>query len=270
MEQLVGCWLIPAAFIVTLGGFVQGASGFGSGLVIMGLLPFIMDTKDAAIVMPLIAPFFIAVLLWRLRRHIRLRPVLPCIITAFVVGLPLGLLTFIRSDASVLKIIIGLSLVVFCTYNLFRREEMSIAGNWKRASLVGVLSGFLTGATNTGGPPIVLYFYMQHLPKERTSAALQTYFLVAMLYKVVVLSALGQVRERHVELASFFLVFVVVGMLLGFALFKRIDTDRLRRAVYIMLVVVGVVLVLRGGWLDHRNPEPRGPEEVQAPATTTD
>lgn len=36
-------------FIVLIGAFVQGASGFGLGLVVMGFLPFILTVKESTL-----------------------------------------------------------------------------------------------------------------------------------------------------------------------------------------------------------------------------
>ena len=232
-----------AAAIFLFGSFVQGASGFGSGLVMMGLSPFVLETKDATVIVALLIPVISGYLYWKLRRHATRRRVLPYLVGYFA-GQPAGILIFVYSGAAVLKIIIGATLVLFCSYLLLSRREFRLRPDWRLASGAGLAGGVLAGACNTGGPPIVLYVYMQGLEKEETSAILQTIFFAGSLLKVALFAGFGQIAAAHAGWAALYLLFVLAGGALGLVLFSRIDTDRLRRCVYAMLIFVGAALIV--------------------------
>ena len=230
---------VIAAAVFILAGFIHGASGFGSGLTMMGLLPF---TKEATIIVALILPFVSAQILWRLRRQASLRCALPYLAGA-IGGTPVGVEIFRGAGAPALKIIIGVTLAVFCGYMLVSRRQFRIRGHWALSFGAGLLGGVIGGATNCGGPPLVLYIYMQDLTKEETSATLQILFVIMTIYKIGLFLARGLIAPHHVSSAAVFLIFIFAGIALGFALFRRIDTERLRKYVYVMLFLVGLSLI---------------------------
>jgi hypothetical protein len=236
---------VLAAAVSALGFFVQGASGFGSGLVMMGLLPFVMDAREAAVVVSLMVPLLMIILLVKLRGRVRAAVALPLVL-ALLVGVRVGVAIFVEVETPVIEIVIGGSLACFSSYQLLSRRELRARGNWAIACVVGFAGGVLVGTSNTGGPPIVLYVYMLGMPKEETSGTLQAVFLAGAAYKVVELVLRGQVTQSHVELGAIYLLAAIPALFSGFALFRRIDTGKLRRAVYAMLVAVGVLLVFSG------------------------
>lgn len=233
---------IIAAAILMLSGFIQAASGFGSGLTSMGLLPFVMDVRDATVIVALILPFISAQILWKLRKQASLRRAAPYLVGVFA-GTPLGVLILDSAGAWVLKLLIGVTLAGFCGFMLVSRRDYRVKSHWALSVGAGFLSGVIAGATNCGGPPLVLYIYMQGLTKEETSATLQVLFFIGTIYKVALFVGRGMVETSHLSAAAVFLVFSAAGIVLGLMLFRRIDTERLRRWVYAMLLVVGVLLI---------------------------
>jgi len=264
-----------AAFlgVVLAASLIQGASGFGFGMVAMAVLPFVMDSKEAVVSVAAVTPLLCARLLWGLRRHARLRPVLPVIAGAVLVGLPLGMSVYAVADTWVFKQIIGLAVATGCALLwLFGGARTRPLPAWLRWP-VGVVSGLLTGTCNVGGPPLILYMWTQPLEKAVANARLQTVFTSTTVARLGMLLAaplvLGAARFPAVTAPVFWRALtavpvIVVGGWVGLHVFHRTSAQVLRRLAYAFVIVMGLVLFVR----THLAGRPDGPEPGATRPTT--
>ena len=132
---------------MALGGAVQGATGFGSGLVTVGLLGGLIGARDASIAVTLPGLAVVGMLLWPLRRHFRWSGVLP-IFCAVVVAVPFGVLFLAHAPRRALEIVLGAVMLASAAYNLHPRLSPR---RWHPLWL-GVPCGLLGGAI--GGAPV--------------------------------------------------------------------------------------------------------------------
>ena len=243
--------------VVLAASFLQGASGFGFGITATSVLPFFVEAKLAAVYVAVWTPVLCGRLLWGLRRHAALGPVLPVIAGSILVGVPLGQTIYAVSNTWLFKQIVGLTLAASCTL-------MWAFGGLRPRSLprwtglpVGVLSGTLTGACNVGGAPLIVYMWTQPLDKHVANARLQTVFTAATCVRLAMLLATPGVVGRKgfeavtwpaVRTALTALPLVLLGAWLGLKVFHRINQPVLRRCAYAFVIVLGLVLFARTRW----------------------
>jgi uncharacterized membrane protein YfcA len=230
------------AFIIFLAVFTQSVTGFGSALVSMSVLPQMLGIRVAAPLVALIGGVLEILLIVRYRRAMSLRAVRQIVI-ASLPGVPLGILALSRADERLILIVLGMILTGYALYGLLgpRLPELAHPA-W--AYTAGFLGGLLGGAYNTSGPPVIVYGNCRRWPPGEFKGNLQGFFLVnsALIIAGHALSRnLTPAVWEHLGAA---LPAVVVGLIAGISLEKRIHPASFRRVVLWALLIMGVRLIL--------------------------
>ncbi|NQT85135.1 sulfite exporter TauE/SafE family protein [bacterium] len=228
---------------------VQSTSSFGFGVVCVALMPiFGAPLADVVVLVTLLVTVNLAIALWRLRAHVRWRPV-AWVLVGVPFGLPVGLYLLGHGPEWALRALLGGVLVFMAVEPFFRRNRPPAAGHRGWAVATGVISGVLGGALSTGGPPIVIYFYRMRWSKELTKAAVLLAFVGTVTFRLVAYVPAGMYNAYRLEAAAFALPAVVAGTLVGEWLFGAVSQEGFRRAVAAMLVVCGLYQIGRGAGL---------------------
>lgn len=228
--------------VIFFAAFTQGSVGFGFGLVSMGLLPFFVSEHFAV---PFVAPYtFVtaALVAWGVRKHIRWARVWPLLI-GVVVGVPFGVLAVKVANPLTIKLILGVTLIGYSIWALFgasHTHERQLHVGW--GCLAGTASGVL-GAFNTGGPPAVVYTTVRNWDKDATKSTLQVIFAVTAVIQLTGFAMTGLLSGEVLLKNLMMLPALVLGVLVGHALYKRIDQVTFKRVLLVLLLVVGVVYV---------------------------
>ncbi|MDA3128462.1 TSUP family transporter [Aliibacillus thermotolerans] len=77
--------LLFIAFVLFIGSFLQGASGFGFGLFSMAFLPFMFTLKDSTLLVISLALVTAIMIFVKVRKHIEMRK-LAYLLSAAIVG----------------------------------------------------------------------------------------------------------------------------------------------------------------------------------------
>lgn len=236
---------IGAIFLVS--AFLQGMAGFGFGMVSMAILPFLLTARQSSII---VAPFAVlntVMLLWTLRRHVHV-PTWWRLVVGAAVGVPIGVhaLTFLPD--TILRRTIGVVLLVYCLYQVWRRYRPSEPGPpvsvWWGVPL-GVLAGAIGGAVNVGGPPVVVFLYLMPWKRDTVRATLCAFFMFVSSLKVVLLLKGGMLPTAP-SLYAVVLVTMWVGGVVGLRLGGKLSKRRFTATVLVMLAVLGVTLLVQG------------------------
>ena len=236
-------WVLGAV-IVAAASFVHGLAGFGIGLVSLAFLPFVMSPVTAVVLMTIYTVVFSLGMLVPLRREVEVRA-LVLLGAGTVLGTPIGVWTLAALPATVLTRLIGLALIgiVALEWLGFYPERL---GGRRWALGAGVMAGVAGGAVGTPGPPVILYTASQGWSPRGVKATLQAFFLVN---QAVILAGYWWAGLLTAEVGRATVVFfapAAVALVLGIALFNRVDQPRFRRIVFAVLFVSGVVLLVRG------------------------
>jgi uncharacterized membrane protein YfcA len=236
-------WL-AGALVVFAAHLVYGVAGFGTGLVAMAFLPFLMTTSNAVVLMTVLTIVFALVIFVPLRRDCTPRAIAG-LIAGSVVATPAGVWILAVAPSGVVNRLIGAMLVAVVTLEFAgwfpRRLDRR---GWGVGA--GLLAGLLGGAVGLPGPPTIVYGAAQGWSPRAFKANLQAFFIVNQGAILLGYWLAGLVTAEVARLTGLFLLPALAGTLAGMSLFDRIDPVRFRRLVFALLGVSGVVLLVRG------------------------
>ena len=229
--------------IVVVAAFVQGMVGFAFGMIAMGLGTIILDARTASIVVAPLAATNILIVLWSVRRDVRLVHVGPMVL-GVLCGLPLGLVLLLGGGVSLIRVLVAaLLMYVGVTRLLHRRVTPRRVAPWWGA-LAGLVGGVLGGAVNMSGPPLIAYAARQPWSPRTFKATLLTTFVIGTGVKTVALIWHGALDGPLLAMTGALLPAVLVGSYVGIHLFSRIDRERFGLIVALLLILLGVGLFL--------------------------
>ena len=227
--------------IVFLATFIRSAFGFGEALIAVPLLALIMPVEVATPVAVLVSITVAGVVVAQDWRHIHFRSA-SWLVLATLVGTPLGLLLLIAVAEFAVKAILGVIIVAFSTYCLFSRRRPALE-NDRLAWGFGFFAGILGGAYGMNGPPLVIYGSLRGWSPQHFRATLQEYFLPASLAGMCGywLANLWTPTVTYYYIVS--LPAVIVAILLGRAVNRRLSGPAFLRYVHVGLIAVGCILL---------------------------
>ncbi len=241
--------LAAAAAIAFLAGAVKGVTGFALPMVmISGIGSFLPpETALAALILPtLVTNAFQAVrqgareAFASARKHWRYLAIgLICLVTSaqFVTRLP----------TSTLFLILGVPVVAFAVLQLLGWRPRISDRHHRKAELgIGAFAGGIGGLSGVWGPPTVLYLTALNVPKvEHVRVQGVVYATSAVMLAVAHVKS-GVLDGPGFYLSSLLILPAVAGLVCGFAVQDRLDQERFRWAVLVVLTVAGLNLIRRG------------------------
>jgi uncharacterized membrane protein YfcA len=232
--------LIP--LIVFFAAVIQSLAGFGFALIVMPLAVVAIGLKTAAPLVAMVGFTLNTINVVRFRRAVKLREVLRLTL-ASALGVPIGVWALVNVSEELILRLMGLILVTYAVYSLWRpRSLRPLPEGW--AYPAGFLAGSLSGAYNTPGPPVVVYGALRGWPKDEFRAVLHGLFFFNGILVVTTHVAAGRVSGD--VLTAFFTA--VPALLLGILLASRVDhrlnRERFRILVTVMILVLGLSMVV--------------------------
>lgn len=232
-------------FLLAVGAsFVQRTTGFGFGIFIMTLLPFLMPSYgEATALSGLLALTTSAIITFRMRRFITWKRLIPILVTFIAISsVAICLLSRIHDD--VLRKILGIVLMITSIYFAFFSSRIKIKTTLPYQIGAGSISGIMGGFFGMQGPPAVLYFISSEPDKNHYMAMVQTYFLIGNTMMTIVRASNGFVTATVGRCYVFCLAAVVIGTLLGSWAFKRIPGRIFPYVVYSYIGISGLIIFL--------------------------
>jgi len=240
----VSLGLVLAAVVITGAFLVLGLAGFGNGLVALAFLPLVMSPVDAIVLLTVYTVLATVAIFVPLRADFEPTG-LPALLLGSLLGTPLGVWVLAALPASTLTRLIGLVLLTIVALEWLGVYPQRLPGRgWALGA--GIAAGLLGAAVGTPGPPVVLYTASQGWSTRTIKANLQAFFLVNQAVIVIGYWWAGLLTPQVWRYTALFFVPAALGLLLGMALFTRIDQARFRRIVFAILFASGLLLVVRG------------------------
>lgn len=236
--------LLFIAIIVALATFTQAVTGFGLALVSMPLLVGMIGIRQAA---PLIALVGIASQLIMIARY-RQRVVwgdIRELAVGSVIGIPLGVLALTTINETLVTLILGLVILAYVAYALTaaNRPPPRLKGG-SVAYGAGLTGGLLTGAYNSGGPPLVIYGSARRWSPLTFKGNIQALLVVHSITAIISHSVAGNMTRSVLELFAVMVPVLVMATLAGFVLDQVINPRRFHQLVLLLLTVLGLRLIL--------------------------
>lgn len=234
-------------FLLAAGAsFVQRTTGFGFGIFIMTVLPFLMPSYgEATALSGLLALTTSIAIVTRFRKYITLRRLLPILLTFIIVSaIAISLLT--RIEGRTMRLVLGGILILTSLYFSFFKDRIR---QYIRPTLptqigAGTLSGIMGGLFGMQGPPAVLYFISSEPDKDHYMAMTQTYFLIGNTMMTLVRAYNGFVTPTVGTTYLYALGGVLLGTLAGSWAFRHIPNRIFSYVVYGYIGLSGVIILL--------------------------
>jgi uncharacterized membrane protein YfcA len=235
--------------LVTLAGVLAGAiaavSGFGIGSVLTPLFAAHYGTKLAVAIVSVPHLVGTAVRFARLRQHIDRRVLIRFGVLSAIGGL-LGALLNAHADSPALTIVFGILLLFAGTTSLFGLSERMRFGR-KTAWVAGALSGIFGGMVGNQGGIRSAALLGFEIDKESFVA---TATAIALIVDGARMPVYAFAQHRAIAAAWIPIAFatagVLVGTLWGVHLLRRIPEEAFRRAVSVLILLLGVYMLVRG------------------------
>lgn len=238
----------PSLLILLLAigaAFVQRVSGFGFGIFIMTVLPYIMPSYAEAVTLSgLMALVTSALIAYKMRRYLVWRKLVPILVT-FVIISWFAVRFVARSDDGLLKQILGVVLILVSIYFFFFSQRVRIRPTVPMQVSMGALSGIMGGLFGMQGPPAVLYFIATAERKEEYMALCQFYFLIGNVMMSIYRYFNGFVTSTVCISWCWGMCGVFIGTWIGTRVFDLIPITVLRKVIYAFLSLSGLLILLR-------------------------
>lgn len=221
--------------------FVQRTTGFGFGIFIMTVLPYLLPTYgEATALSGMLAIVTSVILAFQYGKYLCWRKLLPILITFLIVSF-IAILIVSHLDKTVLKKVLGAVLIFAAIYFWFFAGKIKINPNLPTQGFLGTLSGFMGGFFGMQGPPAVLYFIEVSKRKEEYVALTQTFFLIGNFVMTFYRWNAGFLTGEVLTDWCCAIPAVLFGTWVGNLVFKYISLDLLRRIVFIYIGISGVI-----------------------------
>ena len=220
--------LIVGAFTAAL---VQGATGFGSGLVLNAFWLHILE-PSIAIPLNIVTCLLISgAPIYKLRKTLDFSKLRPFIIFG-VVGIPCGMLLLTITDPRIFKASIGIFLVLYALLML-SSNNFSIKVNTNKSidSLIGLISGLMGGFAALGGLLPTIWVGLQKLPKNTQRGTYEPFIFITSIIAVISFAVAGLYTIQMAYDLLKILPALIVGSWLGVKIYHVLDGEVFRKTI---------------------------------------
>jgi len=241
-------WVLAVMFFAS---FVQSIGGFGFALLAVPLAALIVDLELAVIAVSIGSLFNVIILSLRTRRDVN-REVAVRFNVAALLGMPIGVYVLETTPQRPLKVALG-AVIILATLALIEgtKRLQNLGSSWPSPKRVveitaGWISGVLSTATGTNGPPLVLALNLRRLQPHVFRATLAITFAVSGAVSMMFFVAFGMVTRQAVLLASAAVPLILAGQAIGLRVQPRLSEKRFDRLVYVLLLASGLSVAMSG------------------------
>jgi uncharacterized protein len=233
--------LIVVAVAIFGAAFVQMLAGFGFALLAMPVMTLAIPVEEAVVIVSILS---LCTTTWQ---SIHLRrdadgPLARRLIVASFVGMPLGLVILNVVDDTVLKIVLGIS-VLIATALLVRRLNLSHVGPALDVGC-GFTSGVLNTSLGTNGPPLVFDLQARGLVADPFRATIAAVFVFGNIFALTLFVIDGKVTADDVRAALVAAPAWLLGQALGWPTRTHVHGERFRWLVLTLLFAAGLTAIV--------------------------
>ncbi|HEX3860594.1 MAG TPA: sulfite exporter TauE/SafE family protein [Stellaceae bacterium] len=233
------CVLLGAS----LGGFVQGLSGFAFGLVAMPIWAWLVAPQ-------LIGPMVVfgsimgqLLSLGTVRSGLDWRRIWPFVLGG-AIGVPIGVYVLRFLNPIVFKAAVGCLLSLYCpTLLAVRRLPQINAGGRPADAAIGWLGGIMGGIGGLTGPVPVLWCMLRGWRSDTQRAVFQCFNIAMQALALAIYAGSGMLTGEVGRHFALVLPAMLLPALLGTRLYRRVDEAAFRRVVLALLTISGLVLL---------------------------
>jgi uncharacterized membrane protein YfcA len=226
--------------IILVASILQTSTGFGFSILATPFLLLIFEPMEAIQINLILSLIISLALITKIKKDIDFGT-LKRFVVGSVIGLPLGIVTFLVLDINKLKM--GISLIILLL-TMMLILKFRINQNKGKDLFVGGLSGSLTASIGMPGPPILLYFSGTNTHKEKLRGTTLAFYLFIYLMSLFIQVIFAGTNKTVWVSSGLALPLVLLGLYLGQLLFKWVNQRLFRIFTYLVLLFTGVYLLI--------------------------
>ena len=225
------------ALIVFGASIIQALFGFGFGLISVPLMIFFIDLPTAVVTATAVSTVSCSVQWWE-SRAVDVREMSMRLIRSAIVGMPFGLWLLLNIDARLMKAALGVVVLigVFLSIKGFDLQRLPKSFDYT----MGLVSGVLSTAPSTNGPPLVFLLHARHYSPENFRAVLNRVFSFLNFLTLIIFAVAGKLTSDALRLAMLSIPVMGCGVFLGTRIRKRINPEHFRNLVIGLLLLSGL------------------------------
>ncbi|WP_378954487.1 sulfite exporter TauE/SafE family protein [Pelosinus sp. sgz500959] len=214
--------IVNNTFIIILfSSVIQSITGFGFAVVGTPLLLFFMKPQQAVSLVTFGALLLNMMVIYKTRGMSNPKVIWPLFVASLFGILP-GVYILKVIDPSILKLCIGI-LILLVSFLMASNYVMVIKREKLATVLVGVVSGFMGGATSLSGPPVALFLMNQQQDKETFRANLVRFFCFGNIATLIIMYYMDTVDRGVFEQLGYAVPAVLIGVWLGEKAFVKVS-----------------------------------------------
>jgi len=235
--------LLHVLLVIFIATLIRSTFGFGEAMVAVPLLALRIPVGIAAPLAMLVSITVAGVVVVQDWHRVHLRSA-AALVLATLFGLPLGLLLLTTTDERIVKGLLALVILGFSTWSLAGRAIPHLKQDHSVWIIVcGFIGGVLGGAYGMNGPPLIVYGAMRRWSAQHFRATLQGYFLPASTLGMLGYWLAGLWVWEVTRLYLLSLPAVLVAIVVGRAINRRMSGESYLKYVYVGLLAIGTVLL---------------------------
>lgn len=180
----------------------------------------------------------------RLRVHAGSLEFLPYTLGSLLT-LPIGILLLLKSHASSFVPLLGLFLLGYGAFAMFRPAiDLNKSNPLSGRLVTGALGGITGGLAAFPGAFVAIWCQTQGFDKERQRSIVQPFILVNQLVAIAILSFFRPVAAVSLETIQY-AVPAILGAAIGLSIFRRLKTSAFNRIAAAVLAVAGLLMAVK-------------------------
>lgn len=238
-------WTSPAIVLAgaLAGGFVNGLTGFGTGLTALPLWLVALEPLVAAQLVSAASVAGHVTTLPAIRHAIDWRRLAP-MLAAGLAGVPIGIWALPLISLAAFKLTVGCVLIAYCGFMLAATGRVKLAWGGRGAeAVVGLLGGVLGGLAGLSGALPTVWAALKGWSKEQRRVVFQVFNMTILSAMLAGSLLQGLIGQRLLVALALALPGTLVGARLGSLVYRRLDDRRFDRIVLIVLLLSGMALV---------------------------
>lgn len=236
--------LIYLILLAAGASFVQRTIGFGFGIFIMTVLPFLMPSYGEAVTLSgLLSLTSATVVMIKYLKYVTWKRMLP-IAAAFVIFSTIAIFLLDRIEGQAMRVILGIMLILISLYFSFFKDKLQKiirpTKGWQFGA--GTASGIMGGLFGMHGPPVVLYLISSEPDKDHYMGMIQTYAVITNIAMLIVRAFAGYVTPAVGGAYLYGLAGLAMGVIAGNWAYRRIPGKLFTYIVYAYIGVCGLII----------------------------
>lgn len=242
-DALIPIQLVAGAAIIAIAYLVRGIAGFGSGLIAIPLLVFILPLPfvvPLVLVLDYLASFSVGM---SSRRDICWKEVRSLLPFSFI-GTVVAFFFLRHLDTALLTKALAAFIIAFGLYSLSgHAPKVGVARGW--GAWAGLSGGVVHVLFGTGGPFYVTYFKARGLDKAAFRATFAAVFMIDGAGRLFGFGASGYFTLDFLYLLAVATPVMAVFLYTGGHIHTRLTQATFQRSISVLLVGSGAILLLR-------------------------